>query len=53
MRQRVNAKQENSKMCLVCGLKNPSGLKASFYELENEELLAIFRPSNEHQSYPG
>jgi acyl-coenzyme A thioesterase PaaI-like protein len=53
MRQRVTAKQENSKMCLVCGLKNQFGLKASFYELENEELLAIFRPSEEHQSYPG
>jgi acyl-coenzyme A thioesterase PaaI-like protein len=50
---RVTAKQENSKMCLVCGLKNQFGLKASFYELENEELLAIFRPSEEHQSYPG
>ena len=53
MRQRVTAKQENSRMCLVCGLKNQFGLKASFYELENEELLAIFRPSEEHQSYPG
>ena len=53
MRQRVTAKQENSRMCLVCGLKNPFGLKASFYELENDELLAIFRPSEEHQSYPG
>ncbi len=53
MRQRVTAKQENSMMCLVCGLKNQFGLKASFYELENDELLAIFRPSEEHQSYPG
>lgn len=53
MRQRVTAKQENSKMCLVCGLRNPFGLRASFYELENDELLAIFRPSAEHQSYPG
>ncbi len=53
MRLRVTAKQENSKMCLVCGLKNAFGLKASFYELENGELLAIFRPSPEHQSYPG
>lgn len=53
MRQRVTAKQKNTKMCLVCGLKNPFGLKASFYELENDELLAIFRPSEEHQSYPG
>ena len=53
MRQRETAKQENSKMCLVCGLKNQFGLKASFYELENEDLLAIFQPSEEHQSYPG
>jgi acyl-coenzyme A thioesterase PaaI-like protein len=53
MRLRVTAKQENSKMCLVCGLKNQLGLKASFYELENEELLAIFHPLDEHQSYPG
>jgi uncharacterized protein (TIGR00369 family) len=53
MRKRVTVKQENSKMCLVCGLKNPLGLRASFYELENDELLAIFRPSEEHQSYPG
>jgi acyl-coenzyme A thioesterase PaaI-like protein len=53
MRQRITAKQENSKMCLVCGLKNKFGLQASFYELENGELLAIFQPSEEHQSYPG
>ena len=40
-------------MCLVCGLKNPFGLKAWFYELENKELLAIFKPSEFFQSYPG
>jgi acyl-coenzyme A thioesterase PaaI-like protein len=49
----VAAKQENSKMCLVCGLKNPFGLHASFFELENEELLALFTPTDEYQSYPG
>lgn len=53
MRYRVKAKQENSKMCLVCGLKNPFGLRSSFYELENDELLAVFKPMEEHQSYPG
>jgi len=53
MRQRVIAKQENSSMCLVCGLKNQFGLKAAFYELENEELLAIIHPVEQHQSYPG
>jgi acyl-coenzyme A thioesterase PaaI-like protein len=49
----VTAKQPNSKMCLVCGLKNPFGLHTSFFELDNNELLAVFKPSGEHQSYPG
>jgi acyl-coenzyme A thioesterase PaaI-like protein len=53
MQYLVKAKQENSKMCLVCGLKNQFGLHASFYELENEELLALFTPTEEYQSYPG
>jgi len=51
--QHVMRKQPNSKMCLVCGMKNPLGLKAFFYELENGEVLAIFHPREEHQSYPG
>jgi acyl-coenzyme A thioesterase PaaI-like protein len=49
----VTGKQENSKMCLVCGLKNVYGLKASFYQLENKELVCIVTPSEVHQSYPG
>lgn len=53
MRYRIKKKQPNSKMCLVCGLKNSSGLKSSFYELENDELLAVFTPDEEHQGYPG
>ena len=53
MRYKVIRKQPNSKMCLVCGLENGFGLYTAFYELENSELLAIFRPREEHQSYPG
>jgi acyl-coenzyme A thioesterase PaaI-like protein len=49
---RVLRKQQNSKMCLVCGLSNKMGLHTSFYELENGELMAIFTPREEHQSYP-
>ncbi|MBS4021896.1 MAG: PaaI family thioesterase [Dethiobacter sp.] len=49
----VRKKQQNSKKCFVCGLKNEFGLKASFYELENNEVVAIFQPLQEHQSYPG
>jgi len=53
MRHTVTGKQPNSRMCLVCGLKNPFGLHTSFFELENHELLAVFTPREEHQSYPG
>lgn len=53
MQHNVTKKQPNSKMCLVCGLKNPFGLQASFYELDNGELMARFTPQEEHQGYPG
>ena len=53
MHYKVSAKQPNSKMCLVCGLKNPFGLHTAFFELDNGELLAVFKPREEHQSYPG
>lgn len=53
MKQRVTGKQQNSKMCFLCGLKNPYGLKGEFYELENKELVCVFTPTSEHQSYPG
>ncbi len=53
MHHHVTAKQPNSKMCFVCGLKNPFGLRSFFYELDNDELLAIFKPTQAHQSYPG
>jgi acyl-coenzyme A thioesterase PaaI-like protein len=49
----VKRKQQNSKMCLVCGLQNPYGLKTSFYEVDSGELVGIFKPTNVHQSYPG
>jgi len=53
MKHHVIAKQQNSRMCFVCGLKNPAGLGAAFYELESGELAATFRARDEHQSYPG
>ncbi|MCU0242645.1 MAG: PaaI family thioesterase [Vicinamibacteria bacterium] len=51
--RRVSRKQENSKMCLVCGLKNPYGLRTAFYETDDNELVAVFTPGEHHQSYPG
>ncbi len=50
---KVTAKQPNSKMCFVCGLKNSFGLNSRFYELENGQLMAIFQPAEQHQGYPG
>lgn len=53
MKHKVTGKQQNSKLCLVCGMKNELGLKTSFYELENGEVVSIFSTKDEHQSYPG
>ena len=53
MLHKITRKQYNSKLCFICGLKNNSGLQASFYETENGELIATFTPTLEHQSYPG
>jgi len=53
MEYKVTGKQENSNMCLICGLNNPAGLKTSFYTLENGDLVGLFTPGEEHQGYPG
>ena len=53
MKRKVLAAQNISRMCLVCGTENRAGLKARFYELDGGELLGVFRPREEHQSYPG
>ncbi|MCP3891152.1 MAG: PaaI family thioesterase [Desulfobulbaceae bacterium] len=53
MRKSVENKQPNSKMCFVCGMDNKFGLKAMFYELEDGQLIAVFKPASEHQGYPG
>jgi len=52
MIHKINGKQHNSKLCFVCGLKNNFGIHAHFYITENQELIALFTPSEEHQSYP-
>ena len=48
MRQR----QPNSRMCFVCGMLNPIGLKIIF-EGDGERAWATFTPLEEHQGYPG
>jgi uncharacterized protein (TIGR00369 family) len=53
MSRKVLAAQNVSRMCLVCGIENAAGFKARFFELDGEELVGVFRPREEHQSYPG
>ncbi|MBC6003095.1 MAG: PaaI family thioesterase [Paraclostridium sp.] len=53
MKYKVLKKQNISSNCLVCGIENDLGLKANFYELENNELVAICDTKEWHQSYPG
>ncbi len=53
MKYKVLKKQNVSKSCIVCGVKNDLGLKTGFYELENGELVSICKTKDWHQSYPG
>jgi uncharacterized protein (TIGR00369 family) len=53
MRHEVQAAQNVSRMCLVCGVENEGGLQGRFFVLESGELAGVFRPREEHQSYPG
>jgi acyl-coenzyme A thioesterase PaaI-like protein len=46
-------KQPNSRMCFVCGIENPIGLKLSFYSDDEGRCIVRFRPRPEHQGFPG
>ena len=52
MKHKVTCKQHSSKRCFICGVDNKLGLKVRFYETDNQELVAVFTPKDEHQSYP-
>jgi hypothetical protein len=45
-------KQPNSRMCFVCGIDNPIGLKLKFYTDDEGRCIARFRPKPEHQVFP-
>ncbi|MDE6585001.1 MAG: PaaI family thioesterase [Anaeroplasmataceae bacterium] len=49
---KVIKKQNNSKMCMICGMDNPFGVQAQFYELEDQSVCGLFQFKEEHQSYP-
>jgi len=46
-------KQPNSRMCFVCGIENPIGLKLKFYTDDEGRCITRFQPKPEHQGFPG
>ncbi len=46
-------KQPNSRMCFVCGIENPVGLKLRFYTDDEGHCVTRFQPRPEHQGFPG
>ncbi len=46
-------KQPGSKMCFVCGLENPVGLRIHFYETAPGVVEATYTAPEHFQGYPG
>ncbi len=46
-------KQPNSRMCFLCGVENPIGLKLKIYEVEPGLIETTYTPPEQFQSYPG
>jgi len=49
----MKAKQPNSKMCFICGLENPVGLKLKIYEVEPGVIESEYTAPEHFQGYPG
>ena len=50
---KVVSKQNNSHMCMICGMENVYGVKGQFYNMEDGSVGGLFTFRPEHQSYPG
>lgn len=53
MKKQIVKKHNAAKNCFICGVDNPCGLHAQFYELEDGTLAAQVTVQAHHQSYPG
>ena len=51
--QKTADKQYSSRMCFVCGVENPAGLHAHFYQVDDVTCVGRFLPADHHQGYPG
>ena len=47
------SKQPNSKMCFICGIENPVGLKLKIYETEPSVIESEYTAPEHFQGYPG
>lgn len=52
MLHKVIKKQMNEESCFICGFKNPAGLFAQYYEMDDGKLVCLATGKSEHQSYP-
>ena len=52
MKLKVLRKQNNSDMCVVCGLGNGFSLGAKFYAVEGDMMVGVVTGKDVHQSYP-
>ena len=50
---KIIKQQKNSKNCIICGMDNPLGLKAFFYDMEDGCVASVIKFRFEHQSYKG
>jgi acyl-coenzyme A thioesterase PaaI-like protein len=53
MSRKIISKQHNSRGCVVCGYENDFSLGARFYNSDNNEVVALIKPEEIHQGYPG
>ena len=49
----MREKQPGSKLCFVCGLENPAGLKLAFYATGPGEVQSEITFPDHYQGYPG
>ncbi len=53
MTEKTRIPQPNSKMCFLCGLENPIGLKLRIYQVEPGVIEAAYTAPDHFQGYPG
>jgi len=46
-------KQPSSNDCFVCGRNNPRGLRMTFYDNGDDEVVSDYTIASEYQGYPG